>query len=97
MRTQAEKGTAFRELHHRDRAVYIPNPWDAGTARLLEHLGYEALASTSAGICFLSRETGRRGLSRRDDKHVGELAASSDLPVSADLENGYADDPEGAD
>ena len=96
MRTQAEKGTAFRELHHRDRAFIIPNPWDAGTARLLEHLGYEALASTSAGYAFSVGKLD--GEVSRDEmiKHVGELAASSDLPVSADLENGFADDPEGA-
>src|SRR6476469_946002 len=52
MRTQAEKGKAFRELHHRDNAFIIPNPWDAGTTRLLEHLGFEAVATTSAGYAF---------------------------------------------
>jgi len=96
MKTQAEKGTAFRELHHRDRAFIIPNPWDAGTARLLEHLGFEALASTSAGYAFsvgkLDGEISRDEMLR----HVGELAAATDLPVSADLENGYAEMPEAA-
>ena len=52
MRTQAEKGTAFRALHTRDEAFIIPNPWDAGTARLLDLLGFEALATTSAGYAF---------------------------------------------
>ena len=96
MRTQAEKGTAFRELHHRDRAFIIPNPWDAGTARLLEHLGFEALASTSAGYAFSVGKLD--GEVDRDEmiKHVGDLAAATDLPVSADLENGYADTPETA-
>ena len=50
--TQAEKGRVFRELHQRDRAFIIPNPWDTGTARLLAHLGFEALATTSAGYSF---------------------------------------------
>ena len=49
MLTQTEKGTAFAALHKRDRAFIIPNPWDVGTARLLEQLGFEALATTSAG------------------------------------------------
>ena len=96
MKTQAEKGTEFRELHHRDLAFIIPNPWDAGTARLLEHIGFEALATTSAGYAFsVGKGDGEIG---RDEliKHVGELAAASDLPVSADLENGYGDDPASA-
>jgi len=96
MKTQAEKGTAFREMHHRDRAFIIPNPWDAGIARLLEHLCFEALASTSAGYAFSVGKLD--GEVSRDDmiKHVGELAAATDLPVSADLENGYAEMPEAA-
>ncbi len=52
MRTQAEKATAFRALHERDGAFIIPNPWDAGTARLLARIGFEALATTSAGYAF---------------------------------------------
>jgi 2-methylisocitrate lyase-like PEP mutase family enzyme len=52
MRTQEEKARAFRELHKRDAAFIIPNPWDVGTARLLAHLGFEALATTSAGCVF---------------------------------------------
>src|SRR5438552_17294774 len=52
MLTQAEKGRAFRALHERDRAFIIPNPWDVGTARLLAHLGFEALATTSMGYAF---------------------------------------------
>jgi 2-methylisocitrate lyase-like PEP mutase family enzyme len=49
MPSQAEKGRIFRALHERDRAFIIPNPWDVGTARLLAHVGFEALATTSAG------------------------------------------------
>jgi 2-methylisocitrate lyase-like PEP mutase family enzyme len=52
MKTQAEKGIAFRALHNRDHAFIIPNPWDIGSARVLGHLGFEALATTSAGYAF---------------------------------------------
>jgi 2-methylisocitrate lyase-like PEP mutase family enzyme len=52
MLTQAEKGQAFRSLHERNRAFILPNPWDIGTARLLAHLGFEALATTSMGYAF---------------------------------------------
>lgn len=94
MRTQAEKGVAFRALHERDQAFIIPNPWDMGTARLLAHLGFEALATTSAGYAF--------SLGQRDNTvgrdpmmaHVRAIASATDLPVSADLENGFGDDPE---
>jgi 2-methylisocitrate lyase-like PEP mutase family enzyme len=93
MAGQAEKGTAFRALHERDHAFIIPNPWDVGTARLLQSLGFEALATTSAGFAFsigkpdgaVDRETMLA--------HGAEIAAATDLPVSADLENGYGDDP----
>lgn len=92
--TQAEKARRFRELHQRERAFIIPNPWDAGTAKLLQQLGFEALATTSAGFAYsvgkpdgaVDRETMLA--------HAAMLAASTDLPVSADMENGYADEPE---
>jgi len=92
--TQAEKGQAFRALHERDRAFIIPNPWDIGTARLLGHLGFEALASTSMGFAF---SVGQRDTTigrERMIEHVSALASATDLPVSADLENGYGDTPE---
>src|SRR5207253_4497492 len=94
MKTQAEKGTIFRKLHERDSAFIIPNPWDIGTARLLEHLGFEALATTSAGYAFSVGQTD--GTIERDEmiEHVAAIAAATDLPVSADLENGFGDDPE---
>jgi len=96
MRTQGEKGKIFKELHQRDGAFIIPNPWDAGTARLLEKLGFEALATTSAGYAFSAGK--QDGAVTREEmiEHVRELAAASDLPVSADLENGYGDEPETA-
>src|SRR5260370_24341448 len=94
MLTQLEKGRVFRSLHERDRAFIIPNPWDIGTARLLEHLGFEALATTSMGYAFSAGQ--RDGMVGRDPMmiHVSAMAAATDLPVSADLDNGYGDPPE---
>ena len=96
MGTQSEKGTNFRALHHRDRAFIIPNPWDVGTARLLAHLGFEALATTSAGYAF---SIGQRDNTVGRDRmmtHVRDIVDGTDLPVSADLENGFGDEPETA-
>src|SRR5437762_8890701 len=94
MLTQADKGRAFRSLHERDRAFIIPNPWDVGTARLLAHLGFEALATTSAGYAFSMGQ--RDNTISRDQMltHVAEIVSATDLPVSADLENGFGDSPE---
>jgi 2-methylisocitrate lyase-like PEP mutase family enzyme len=94
MATQAEKGKRFRALHERDRAFIIPNPWDVGTARMLAQLGFEALATTSAGYAF-SRGTVDGGVGRDAIMaHVGEIVAATDLPVSADVENGFGDSPD---
>src|SRR5438445_13627266 len=96
MLTQAEKGAAFHALHARAGAFIIPNPWDVGTARLLARLGFEALATTSAGYAF---SVGKRDYNVGRDEmiaHVGMVAEATDLPVSADLENGYGDKPEAA-
>ena len=93
-RSQADKGRRFRELHERSGAFVIPNPWDPGSARLLAVLGFEALASTSAGFAFTlgrcDNEVGRDKMLA----HVAELIAATDLPLSADLENGFGDEPE---
>jgi 2-methylisocitrate lyase-like PEP mutase family enzyme len=92
MKTVAEKRATFRELHERG-CFAIPNPWDIGTARYLEHLGFKSIATTSAGLAF------SRGLPDgavgRDAMlaHVREIAEASDLPANADFENAYADDP----
>jgi 2-methylisocitrate lyase-like PEP mutase family enzyme len=94
MKTQKEKGEAFRALHVRNEAFVIPNPWDIGTARMLERLGFEALATTSAGYAF---STGRQDNTVDRDgimKHLVEITSASDLPVSADLGNGFGDAPE---
>jgi 2-methylisocitrate lyase-like PEP mutase family enzyme len=92
--TQLEKGRAFRALHERDRAFLIPNPWDVGTARLLAHLGFEALATTSAGYAFSVGQ--RDNTIARDEMiaHVAAIASATDLPVSADLGNGFGHNPE---
>ena len=92
--TQAERGRVFRALHERDGAFIIPNPWDVGTARLLAHLGFEALATTSMGYAF---SLGRRDntLGRQETlAYASAIASATKLPVSADLENGFGDSPE---
>jgi 2-methylisocitrate lyase-like PEP mutase family enzyme len=94
MLTQAEKGRAFRELHERDRAFIIPNPWDIGTARLLAHLGFEALATTSMGYAFSVGQRDNTVGRDRIMEHMAAIASATDLPVSADLENGFGDDPQ---
>jgi len=92
--TQVEKARVFRALHERDGAFIIPNPWDAGTARLLAHLGFEALATTSAGYAFSAGQPDNT--IERDEMmaHISSIAAATDLPVSVDLENGFGDTPE---
>lgn len=94
MKSQAEKCRIFSALHKRETAFIIPNPWDIGSARLLASTGFEALATTSVGYAF---SVGRQdhGIARDEMiAHVTSLASSTDLPVSADLENGFGDDPE---
>ncbi|MFZ1940434.1 MAG: isocitrate lyase/phosphoenolpyruvate mutase family protein [Terracidiphilus sp.] len=96
MLTQLDKARAFRALHERPGAFIIPNPYDAGTARLLAHLGFEALATTSAGASF-SAGLPDYGVTRDDMlAHVASIAKAVDLPVSGDLENGFGDAPEDA-
>jgi len=98
MRSQAEKGRLFRELHARPGLLILPNPWDAGTAKLLASLGFEALATTSLGMAnALGRVDGEGSVSRAELlENCRIIAEATDLPVNADLENGYADDPKEA-
>ena len=98
MKSPAEKAAAFRALHERPGAFIIPNPWDAGTARLLASLGFEALATTSLGLAnSLGRVDGTAAVSRAEViENCRVIAAATDLPVNADLENGYADEPRAA-
>ena len=93
MATQVEKAERFKALHEREGAFVIPNPWDVGSARLLAGLGFEALATTSAGFAnSLGRLDGQVTLSELME-HCHNLCAATELPVSADLENCFADDP----
>ena len=94
MRTQAEKAMTFRGLHERDHAFIIPNPWDAGTARLLASLGFEALATTSAGYAFSIGQRDNTVGREQMMEHARTIVSATDLPVSADLENGFGDDPQ---
>jgi 2-methylisocitrate lyase-like PEP mutase family enzyme len=93
---QLEKAIRFKALHERPDAFVIPNPWDAGTARLLTNLGFEALTTTSAGLAFtLGRRDG--GVSRSEAlANAKAIADATELPVAGDLENGYGDSPEAA-
>jgi 2-methylisocitrate lyase-like PEP mutase family enzyme len=92
---QERKAAAFRALHEGEPFV-IPNPWDAGSARVLAALGFKALATTSSGFAFtLGRLDGGATLDEVA-AHVSALDAATELPVSADLENGYGPDPEDA-
>ena len=96
MTGQAEKAQAFRKLHENDQTFVIPNPWDAGSARLLEGLGFEALATTSAGFAqSLGRLDGQLTLKEKIN-HCRDLCSVTDIPVSADFENGFADTPDEA-
>ena len=94
MLTQREKGQIFRGLHEREHAFIIPNPWDRGTARILERLGFEALATTSAGCAFSLGEADGAIGRETAIQHVRTMAAATRLPVSGDLENGFGDTPE---
>jgi len=92
---QAERAAAFLQLHDGDKPLLIPNPWDQGSAKLLASLGFKALATTSGGF---AASLGRLdGHVTRDEAlgHAALIAAATDLPVSADLENCFADDPAG--
>ena len=92
MKSIADKRAEFRKLHE-SGCFAIPNPWDIGTAKYLQHLGFKAIATTSAGFAF------SRGLAdgsvKRDEMigHIRELVEATDVPVNADFENGYADEP----
>ncbi len=98
MTTQSEKAGAFRALHERPGAFIIPNPWDAGTAKLLASLGFEALATTSLGLAnSLGRVDGTNTVTRNEVlENCRVIAEATALPVNADLENCYADDPRDA-
>ena len=93
-RSQADKCADFQALHASEGAFIIPNPWDAGTARLLQGLGFKALATTSAGFAFsLARADGQPTLEEKL-AHCRAITAATDIPVNVDFEDGFAADPE---
>ena len=93
---QALKAEVFRALHQREGIFVIPNPWDAGSAKILESLGFEALATTSAGLAFsLAKPDGLCAVSRDQTlKNAHDIIMATSLPLSADLENGFGKAPE---
>ena len=96
MASQSDKATRFRALHQGPAAFVIPNPWDAGSARILAGLGFQALATSSgASAGILGR---RDGTVTREEAlaHASAIVAATDLPVSADLEKGFGDAPAAA-
>ncbi|HSY47755.1 MAG TPA: isocitrate lyase/phosphoenolpyruvate mutase family protein [Thermoanaerobaculia bacterium] len=95
---QSEKGARFQALHARPGAFVIPNPWDAGTARILAAIGFEALTTTSAGLAFALGKRDGTGEVTRDETlaNAKAIADATDLPVAADLENGFGHTPEAA-
>ncbi|MEE4130452.1 isocitrate lyase/phosphoenolpyruvate mutase family protein [Pseudomonas viridiflava] len=94
---QLLKAQTFKALHERGGAFVMPNPWDAGSAKLLASMGFEALATTSAGLAFTLGRPDAEGAISRDDTlaNVADIVAATSLPVAADLENCFADSPEG--
>jgi 2-methylisocitrate lyase-like PEP mutase family enzyme len=94
--SQVQKAERFKALHARPGAFVIPNPWDAGTARILAHLGFEALTTTSAALSFMLGKQDGDGTVTRDETlaNAKMIVDATDLPVAADLENGFGDSPE---
>ena len=93
---QVNKAVTFKALHERAGIFAFPNPWDAGSAKMLAALGFEALATTSAGLAFsLGKPDGEGALTRTDTlANARAIVEATPLPVAADLENGYGDEPE---
>lgn len=96
MAEQQAKFERFKALHQRDAAFVIPNPWDAGSARILTSLGFEALATTSAGYAFSKGKRDSFASLKRGEilDNAAEIVGATDLPVSADLEDGFGAAPE---
>lgn len=97
MDVQTLRAEAFKALHERPGAFIIPNPWDAGSAKMLASLGFEALATTSAGLAFSLGQPDAEGALNREQTLGNALSIvnASALPVAADLENGFSDEPAG--
>jgi 2-methylisocitrate lyase-like PEP mutase family enzyme len=93
MPTVAEKRRTFRALHE-EGCFVIPNPWDVGSARYLQHLGFKALATTSSGAAWAEGRPDGGVTLDETLRHFGALASAADVPVNADFINGFADAPE---
>lgn len=96
MTSQHERGAAFQALHRREGLFVLPNPWDAGSAKMLAGLGFEALATTSAGLAFSLGRCDAEGEVSREEAlaNARAIVEATPLPVAADLENGYGDAPQ---
>ena len=96
MNSQSARAETFRSLHDRPGIFAIPNPWDAGSASILATLGFEALATTSAGFAFSIGRPDAQGAIGRDETlaNARAIVVATSLPVSADLENGFGDEPD---
>jgi 2-methylisocitrate lyase-like PEP mutase family enzyme len=90
-----QRAELFKKLHQQKEIFVVPNPWDAGSARILETLGFKALATTSAGLAYaLGKPDGHASIAREQTlENAKSIIEATQLPVSADLENGYGDDP----
>ncbi|BAU53465.1 isocitrate lyase/PEP mutase family protein [Mucilaginibacter gotjawali] len=93
---QLTKAQAFKDLHERAGIFVVPNPWDAGSAKMLQSIGFKALATTSAGLAFsLGKADGEGSVTLQETlENARSIVAAVNVPVSADLENGYGIDPE---
>ena len=98
MPTQAEKAAIFQSLHYRPEPLIVANPWDAGTARILAALGFEAFSTTSGGLAItLGRRDGTASITRDEAlANAKAIVEATHVPVAADLENGYGDSPQAA-
>ena len=96
MNAQSARAEVFKSLHERPGVFAIPKPWDAGSARMLAKLGFEALATTSAGLAFsIGKPDAEAAIGREETlANARAIVAATSLPVAADLENGFGDDPE---
>jgi 2-methylisocitrate lyase-like PEP mutase family enzyme len=96
MNTQTEKAEIFRKLHAKGSCFVIPNPWDQGSARILEHMGFKALASSSAGFAFSIAKQDLAITKASLMAHLTGVCQATSVPLSADLQNGFGNDPEDA-
>jgi len=94
--TQQAKAEAFRALHQRPGIFVIPNPWDAGSAKVLQTFGFEAFTTTSAGLAYtLGKPDGHASITREETlQNIRDIVTATHLPLAADLENGFGDEPE---